>query len=221
MAWEPGSGWKRARSALTMLSLLSLRERMLAAFVLAALGYAGLDLSLLTPQRRELQQLGARLEARHQELNQLALAWSAARQPPAATAQPIDERLAADLDAFALSLRQAEQPVHWNSELPRLLERHPGIKLLHFKIEPAAPLFSRAELAAVLPETGTLPASLLSEAVEFSLAGSYPALLALLVELERIAPGAYWSQARLQARHPESVLTLAVRQMVPAPQDAR
>ena len=218
MAWEPGSGWRRARSTL---ATLSLRERMLAAFVLAALGYAALDLGLLTPQRRELQQRGALLEVRHQELNQLALAWSAARQRPAAAARPIDERLTADLDAFARSLRQVEHPVRWNSELPRLLERHPEIKLLHFKIEPTAPLFSSAELAAVLPETGTLPAPVLSESVEFSLAGSYPALLALLVELERAAPSVYWSQARLQARHPESILTLAVRQMVPAPQEAR
>lgn len=218
MAWLPGSCWRRVWSAI---AALSLRERMLAALAVAALGYAGLDLGLLTPQRRELQQLTALLEARHLELNQLTSVWSAARQRPAATAQPNDERLATDLDTFARSLRQAEHPIRWNTELQHLLARHPEIRLLHFKIEPAAPLFSRAELAAVLTDAVTSPEPMLSESAEFSLAGSYPALLVLLAELERAAPDAYWSQVRLQARHPESILTLVVRQMIPAPQAPR
>ncbi len=198
------------------LSGLSKRERLLATLALTALCYAGLDLWLLAPSQRQLNGLQQTLQARRTELARLIAAPARpgpATEPAAQEASPSDP-LAAGLEQFSHELGRAGTPVQWNTELQRLLERHPGVRLTHLKIQPPAPLFSSAELATVLADGAEHP-PLLSEAAEFSVQGSYPTLQALLAELERVAPAAYWTEARLEAHHPESTLTLVVRQIVP------
>ena len=201
------------------LSGLSLRERLLVTVALTALCYAGVDLWLLLPAKREFNGLQKTLQARRTELARLGAATAArpgaAAEPHAQAASSADpDRLATGLEQFGRDLGRTGTPVQWNAELQRLLERHPGVGLTHLKIQPPAPLFSSTELATVLADGAEHPPQL-SEAAEFSVQGSYPALQALLGELERLAPAAYWAEARLEAHHPESTLTLVVRQIVP------
>ena len=199
------------------LSGLSWRERFLTTLALTALCHASLDLWLLAPSKRQLDALEQTLQARRLELDQLAAAAIRSSPDPAAPARaaPAPDRLALELEQFARELHRSSAPVHWNTELQRLLQRHPDVRLLHLKTKPPMPIFSSAELATLLADGAEHPA-LLSESAEFSVQGSYPALQALLAELERIAPAAYWSEARLEAHPPESTLTLVVRQIVPA-----
>jgi len=202
------------------LSGLSLRERLLATLAVTALCYASLDLWLLAPSKRQLDTLAQTLQARRIELDQLAAAAARPSPTPRASTQPAPDRLAAELEQFAHELRPTATPVRWHTELPRLLQRHPGVRLMHLKIQPPAPLFSTAELATILADGAEHP-PMRSESAEFSLQGSYPALQALLAELERATPAAYWSEARLEAHHPESTLTLVVRQIFPARAESR
>lgn len=204
------------------LSGLSLRERLLATLAVTALCYASLDLWLLAPSKRQLDTLTQTLQARQIELEQLDAATAPSSPIPRTPTQtvPTPDRLTAELEQFAHELRRTATPVRWHTELPHLLQRHPGARLTHLKIQPSVPIFSTAELATILADGAEHP-PMRSESAEFSLQGSYPALQALLAELERVAPATYWSEARLTAHHPEATLTLVVRQIFSARPEPR
>lgn len=194
------------------LQALSLRERWLLALASAGLGFLLLDLLLLSPQNHRQQSLRNQLAQQAAEIKVTAAALTAARQSPAsAPASAGDQHLSPDIDAALTGLESIRGQRDFELRLDSLLNRHSDVSLQSLKIQATRPLISAAEMTGLRRQQQA--SGVVAVPIEVIVKGPYPALQALLSELEAASPDLYWSELKLQAAYPDTTLRLLIYQL--------
>lgn len=216
--------WQALEKRFTALQLSE--RRLILCATVAVIGFVAYSLGVEPAQRQ--RNLGQKaLNQQQTELNRLNTQIAALRNqlkdPDAANraalavSQSDVAKVEAELKVYDPLL---VPPGRMATLLQSLLNRHAGLELVALKTLPVAPLLAPATAEAPRQAQPAAPAAkpvppapggMYRHAMEITIAGAYPDLLAYAEELQRISPRPLWSAMRLKVvEYPRSELTFTL-----------